>query len=57
MIMLIRYAIRKNDPLYGHWFFQFYYEAFAEPLKTFSTKFFPATDAAIDELLSFQVEM
>jgi hypothetical protein len=55
--MLIRYAVRKNDPLYGYWFFQFYYEAFVGPLKTFSNKFFPATDAAIDELLSFQVEV
>ncbi len=57
MNMLIRYAMRKNDPLYGYWFFQFYYEAFVGPLKTFSNKFFPATDAAIDELLSFQVEV
>jgi hypothetical protein len=39
------------------WFFQFYYEAFVGPLKTFSNKFSPATDAAIDELLSFQVEV
>ena len=57
MSMLIRYAMRKNDPLYGYWFFQFYYEAFVEPLQTFSNKFLPATDAAIDELLSFQVEV
>ena len=47
--------MRKNDPLY--WFFQFYNEDFVEPLRTFSNKFFPATDAAIDELLSFQVEV
>ena len=60
MNMLIRYAMRKNDPLYGYWFFQFYYEVFVEPHRTFSNKFFSATDAAIDELLSylsFQVEV
>ena len=49
--------MRKNDPLYGYCFFQFYYEAFVEPLRTFNNKFFPATDAAIDELLAFQVEV
>ena len=57
MNMLMRYAMRKNDPLCWYWFFQFYYEAFAELHKTLSNKFFPATDAAIDELLSFQVEV
>ena len=55
--MLIRYAMHKNNPLYGYWFFQFYCEAFVEPLRTFSNKFLPATDATIDELLSFQVEV
>ena len=57
MNMLIRYAMRKNDPLYGYWFFQFYYEGFAELLQTFSNKFLPLTYAAIDELLSIQVEV
>ncbi len=31
---VLRYAVRKSDPLYGHWFFKFYYEAVAEPLQT-----------------------
>jgi hypothetical protein len=54
---MLRYALRTKDPVYGYWFFQFYYEAFAEPLQTLSKKFLPETDAAIDELLSFQVEV
>jgi hypothetical protein len=43
--------------MYGYWFFKFYYEVFAEPLQTLSKKFHPETDAAIDELLSFQVKV
>ena len=56
---MLRYAsaLRKSDPVYGYWFFKFYYEAFAEPLQTLSKKFLPETDAAIEELLSFQVEV
>ena len=47
----------KSDHLYGHWFFKFYYEAFAEPLQILSKKFRPETESAIDELLNFQVEV
>ncbi len=56
---MLRYALRKSDPLYGCWFFKFYYrdDVFAEPLQILSKKFLPETDAAIDELLSFQVEV
>ena len=54
---MFRYALRKSDPLYGYWFFRFYYEVFAEPLQTLSKKFLPVTDAAIEELLSFRVEV
>ena len=55
---MLRYALRKSDPLYGYWFFRFYYEVFAEPLQSLSNlkKFLPETDAAIEELLSFRVE-
>jgi hypothetical protein len=35
----------------------FYYEAFAELLQILSKKFFPETESAIDELLSFQVDV
>ena len=52
---MLRYALRKSDPLYGYWFFRFYYEVFAEHLQTLSTKFLPETDSAIEELLSFRV--
>ncbi len=38
-------------------FFRFYYEVFAEHLQTLSKKFLPETDAAIQELLSFRVEV
>jgi hypothetical protein len=48
---VLRYAVRKSNPLYGHWFFKFYYEAFAEPLQILSKKFRPETKSAIDELL------
>ena len=60
---MLRYALRKSGPLYGYWFFRFYYEVFAEHLQTLSKnqtlskKFLPETDAAIEELLSFRVEM
>ncbi len=47
----------QSDPVYGHWFFKFYYEAFAEPLQILSKKFRPETESAIDELLNFQVEV
>ena len=49
---MLRYALRKSDPL---WFFRFYYEVFADPFQTLSKKFLPETDAAIEELLSFRV--
>ncbi len=47
----------KSDPLDGHWFFKFYYEAFAEPLQILSKKIRPETESAMDELLNFQVEV
>jgi hypothetical protein len=53
----VRYALRKSDPVYGYWFYRFYCEAFADPLSKRSNKFVPETDEAVDELLSFQVEM
>ena len=37
--------------------FQVFYEAFAEPLQILSKKFRPETEAAIDELLDFQVDV
>jgi hypothetical protein len=52
---MLRYVLRKSDPLYGYWFFRFYYEVFAEPLQTLSKNFLPESDAAIEELLSFRV--
>jgi hypothetical protein len=42
---------------YGYWFFRFYYEVIAEFLQTLSKKFLPETDAAINNLLSFRVEV
>jgi hypothetical protein len=54
---MLRYVLRKSNPLYGYWFLRFYYEVFAEPLQTLSKKFLPETNAAIEELLSFQVEV
>ena len=49
--------MRKSDPLYGYWFFKFYYEAFAESLQILSKKFRPETESEIDELLTYQVEV
>jgi hypothetical protein len=37
--------------------FRFYYDVFVEHLQTLSKKFLPETDAAIEELLSFRVEV
>jgi hypothetical protein len=54
---MLRYALRKSDPLYGYWFFRFYYEVFAEHLQTLIKKFLLETDAAIEELLSFRMEV
>jgi hypothetical protein len=54
---MLRYALRKRDPLYGYWIFRFYLEVFAEPLQTLSKIFLPETNAAIEELLSFRVEV
>jgi hypothetical protein len=54
---VLRCAVRKSDPLYGHWFFKFYYDAFAEPLQILSKKFRPETESAIDELLDLQVDV
>ena len=52
-----RYNVRKNDPLYGFWFFEAYYEAFAKQLGSISQKFVPTTAAEVDELLSFKANM
>jgi hypothetical protein len=54
---MLRYALRKSDPLYGYWFFKFYFDVFAELLQILSKTFLRETDAAIDELLSSQVEV
>jgi hypothetical protein len=54
---VLRYALRKSDPLYGYWFFKFYYAAFAELFQILSKKFRPETESEIDELLNFQVEV
>jgi len=54
---VLRYALRKSDPLYGYWFYKFYYEAFAESLQILSKKFRPETESEIDELLTYQVEV
>jgi hypothetical protein len=43
--------------MYGHWFYRFYYAVFADALSKLSSKFVPVRDAAVDELLSFQVEV
>jgi hypothetical protein len=52
-------TLRKSDPFYGsrYWFYRFYSEAFADPLSKLSSKFVPETDEAVDELLSYQVEI
>jgi hypothetical protein len=60
LIMKITFAhaqvcAAQRDPLYGYWFFRFYYDVFAEHLQTPNKKFLPETDAAIEELLSFRV--
>jgi hypothetical protein len=54
---MLRYALRKSDPLYGYKFFRFYYEVFAKHLQNLSKKFLSETDVAIEELLSFRVEV
>ena len=51
-----RYNVRKNDPLYGFWFFEAYYEAFCETAGL-NKKFVPTTAAEVDELLSFKANM
>ena len=43
--------------MYGYWFYRFYHDVFAEPLSELSKKFVPETEAAVDELISFQVEV
>ncbi len=52
-----RYTMRKSDPLYGYWFFEAYYEAFAKQLAAISPKFVPRTAAGVEELLSFKADM
>ncbi len=48
---------RKTKPLFGYWFKRSYYDAFAEPLSTFSKRVVPETEDAVDELLLFQVDL
>ena len=52
-----RYHLRKTDPLYGYWFFEAYYEAFAKQLATICPKFVPTTAGGVEELLSFKADM
>ena len=52
-----RYTMRKSDPLYGYWFFEAYYEAFAKQLAAISKEFVPKTPAGVEELLSFEADM
>ena len=44
--------MRGSDPLYGYWFFEAYYQAFAKQLSAISRKFVPETEAGVDELLT-----
>ena len=46
--------LRKSDPLYGHWFFTFYYEALAESFTVLHPEFRPESEDAIDRLLSYE---
>jgi hypothetical protein len=55
--VLYRYTVRASDPLYGYWFFEAYYQAFAKQLSAISRKFVPETEADVDELLSFKADM
>jgi hypothetical protein len=55
--VLYRYTVRASDPLYGYWFFEAYYQAFAKQLSTICRKFVPETEAGVDELLSYKADM
>jgi hypothetical protein len=55
--LLHRYNPRKNDPIYGYWFFEAYYESFAKQLVIISPKFAPTTAAGLEELLPFKADM
>ena len=46
--------LRKSDPLYGHWFITFYYEALAESFTVLHPEFRPESEDAIDLLLSYE---
>ncbi len=52
-----RYNARKNDPLYGFWFFEAYYEGLTKQLGSIRPKFVPTTAAKVHELLSFKANM
>jgi hypothetical protein len=52
-----RYKMKKDDPLYGYWFFEAYNEAFSAQLGSISPKFVPTTPAGVEELLSFKANM
>ena len=43
--------------MYGYWFYRFFYDVFAEPHSKLSKKFIQESEAAVDELLSFQVDV
>ena len=57
LIITVWHALRKSDPVYGYWFYRFYCNAFADPLAKLSKSFVPETDAAIDELILFKVDV
>ena len=63
LVITVWHALRKSrsDPLYGFWFYRFYCNhqcnAFADPLAKLSKIFVPETDAAIDELILFKVDV
>ena len=55
-VIITMCQVHEGPIVYGYWFYRFYY-VFAAPLSKLSKKFIPESEEAIDELLSFQVEM
>jgi hypothetical protein len=56
-LVLHRYTMDAKDPIYGYWFFETYYQAFAKQLCCYSSKFHPTKAAEVEELLAYTVEM
>ena len=56
-LVLHRYTLDADDPIYGFWFFETYYQAFAKQLCCYSSKFNPTNAAEVEELLAYTVEM